>query len=44
MNYAIIATAVLIVVSGAALILPFSVFSKLRKKEDASEMRLSNTK
>jgi len=38
MNYIIIVTAVLIVVSGAALILPFSAFSKVRKKEDASEI------
>jgi hypothetical protein len=38
MNYTIMVTAVLIVVSEAALILPFSVFSKLRKKEDASEI------
>jgi hypothetical protein len=39
MNYAIVSMAVLIVASGAALILPCSLLSKLRKKEeDASEI------
>jgi hypothetical protein len=38
MNYAIITIAVLILASGAGLILLCSVFSKLRKKEDASQI------
>ena len=38
MNYGIITIALLIVASGAALILPCSLLSKLRKKEDTSEI------
>ena len=38
MNYGIITIALLIVASGAALILPCSLLSNLRKKEDTSEI------
>ena len=38
MNYSIVSLALLIVASGAALIVPCSLLSKMRKKEDASEI------
>jgi hypothetical protein len=38
MNYSTVAIALLILASGAALILPCSLLSKLRRKEDASEI------
>jgi hypothetical protein len=38
MNYSIVAIVIFIVASGAALILPCSLLSKLTKKEEASEV------
>jgi len=38
MNYVIVTIALLILASGAALILPCSLLSKLRKNEHASEI------
>jgi hypothetical protein len=39
MNYGIVTIALLILAFGAALILPCSLLSKLKKKEDTSEIQ-----